>query len=103
MKAHDDAEDRTSNPRIAMGAETLGDLIDRRLTRRGLLGGIGAVSGLALAGCTMDRKAGDVASAVAATPSVFGFEEIERAVTSAHEVPPGYVADTVLRWGDPLF
>ena len=103
MKAHDSTEDRTSNPRIAKGAETLGELVDRRLTRRGLLGGIGAVSGLALAGCTMESKAGDVASAAAATPSAFGFEEIKRAVTPMHEVPPGYVADMVLRWGDPLF
>ena len=47
----DQSENTPSNPRIASGAETISDIIERRLSRRGFLGGLTAVSGLALAAC----------------------------------------------------
>ena len=55
----DQSENTPSNPRIASGAETITDIIERRLSRRGFLGGLTAVSGLALAACA--GRTGDAA------------------------------------------
>lgn len=102
----DQSENQTSNPRIRAGAATIGDLIHERLSRRGFLAGLGAASGLALAGCA---TAGDEAAALApgsppaASANTFNFEEIARGSDATHHVAPGHRADMVIRWGDPLF
>jgi uncharacterized protein len=109
---HDD--DRCSNPRIAAGADTLGDVIARRLSRRGLLRGslaVGVLAGVGpLAGCApkpgADDPVGDPAADAAAAPGPehrYLFEEIARGSDDTHHVPTGYRADVLLRWGDPLF
>ncbi|TGQ03351.1 alkaline phosphatase PhoX, partial [Mesorhizobium sp. M2E.F.Ca.ET.219.01.1.1] len=33
----------------------------------------------------------------------FKFEELEAGIDDKHHVAPGYDADVLLRWGDPLF
>lgn len=102
----DHSENRTSNPRIQQGAATIGDLIETRLSRRSFIGGLGAVSGLALAGCA---TAGDEvaalapASAPAAAAKPFSFAEVARGIDETHHVAAGHRADVVIRWGDPLF
>jgi len=103
----DQSENTPVNPRIAAGAQTIGDIIERRLSRRGFLGGLTAVSGLALAACA--GRTGDMASPSAATQDMarpapaFSFPEIARGMDPFHHVAEGYTAALLLRWGDPLW
>jgi uncharacterized protein len=101
---HDD--DRSSNPRIAAGAETLGDIVARRLSRRGFLQGslaVGLMAGVTpLAGCAPGPEGGDAGTHAAAARR-FLFDEIARGSDETHHVPAGYRADVLVRWGDPLF
>ena len=99
-----DPDDLTSNPRIAQGATTMGQIVEARLSRRGFLGGVGAVSTLALTGCSNSASdASDRASTVAADSQGFTFAEITRGQDEFHHLPEGYEADLVIRWGDPRF
>jgi len=96
----DESENSTSNPRIASGARTMNDIIDIRLTRRSFLGGLTATTvGLALGGCATGRDATPRNTGLVE----FDFEEIRRGLDATHHVPPGYTADILVRWGDPLF
>ncbi|MFN7165369.1 MAG: PhoX family protein, partial [Hyphomonas sp.] len=105
MDLIDDSENRSANPRIAAGADTIGKIIERRLSRRGFLGGLTAVSGLALAACAGRPED----AAAAATQEMkrphpaFSFPEIARGLDQTHHVAEGYRAEILLRWGDPLF
>ncbi len=94
----DNSENQTSNPRIADGATTIGQLVEARLSRRGFLGGLAAFGGVAASGCASAPllKHNDLGSS-------FGFQEIDRGMDETIHVPAGYKADTILRWGDPLF
>ena len=96
----DQSENTTSNPRIADGVQTLNEIIELRLSRRGFLGGLAATSGLVLTGCATSGEAAEVSEAV--SPS-FSFEEISRGIDHTHHVPDGYMTDLIIRWGDPLF
>ncbi|MEM7504182.1 MAG: PhoX family phosphatase, partial [Pseudomonadota bacterium] len=93
-----DPDNTTSNPRVAGGAKTMNEIIEVRVSRREFLGGAAAVStSLALGGCA---TAGRGASS---DPIDFSFSEIARGIDGTHHVAPGYTADVVIRWGDPLF
>ena len=103
-----DSENRTSNPRISGGAETIGDVVASRLSRRGFLAGLTASTGLVAAGCTHAAQGSDGASGMAAGlagegQGAFSFAEIARGMDETHHVPEGYEADLLLRWGDPVF
>jgi uncharacterized protein len=76
---------------------TLGDLISRRMGRRDWIKGALATAVLSSAGCAQPEKA-----AKAAAVRGFKFEEIARGVDERHHVAPGYRADVLIRWGDPL-
>ena len=102
----DDSDNTPSNPRIAAGARTIGDIIDARMTRRGFVGGAAAASGLALAACAHDGGGNSAQSNAAArtgSSSTFDFPEIARGLDETHHAPDGYDADVLLRWGDALF
>lgn len=101
----DQSENTPVNPRIASGAETIGDIIERRLSRRGFLGGLAAVSGFALAACAgRPPETGAAAADQMARPApAFSFPEIARGMDRTHHVAEGYRADILLRWGDPLW
>ena len=106
MAMMDESENKMVNPRVAAGAATIGDVIGLRLSRRGFLGGIGAVSGLALAGCKTGQAAPaavDAEVAETAAQGAFRFDEIARGLDAGHHVAAGYDADVLIRWGDPLF
>ena len=92
----DRSEDISSNPRPSKGARTIGDLIEARLSRRGFLGGLAAVGGLAASGCASARPAAQPGAA-------FGFDEIARGTDETMHVPDNYAADILIRWGDALF
>ncbi len=102
MAQIDDSENDTSNPRIAAGARTIGDLIATRLSRRGFLGGLTAASGLALAGCAA-RPIGPDSSNAGGPASAFDYAEIARGMDETHHVADGHAVDVLMRWGDPMF
>ncbi|WP_298913454.1 PhoX family phosphatase [uncultured Algimonas sp.] len=92
-----DSENITSNPRMATGTPSISDIVDARLSRRGLLGGLAAVSALTVTGCASGLRSRDTEA------PAFTFAEIERGMDDTHHVPGGYRADVMLRWGDALF
>lgn len=100
----DQSENRSSNPRIASGVPTIGDIVDARLSRRGLLGGMAAASGFLMTGCVTTELGVQTSEPDTATDAAkFAFDEIMRGVDEHHHVPPGYTTDMLIRWGDPLF
>jgi len=78
---------------------TMGEVIAARLGRRGFLKGalaVTAVSALAPSQLLLSR------GAQAAALSGASFEEIEHGVDETHHVAPGYRAEILIRWGDPV-
>ena len=80
---------------------TMGDIIARRFSRRGFLQGSLAVSAIAATVGPVALVSADKARA--ASGSAFAFDELEAGIDDKHHVAPGYDADVLLRWGDPLF
>ncbi len=80
---------------------TMGDIIARRFSRRGFLRGSLAVSAIAATVGPVALISADKARAAAG--SAFAFDELEAGIDDKHHVAPGYDADVLLRWGDPLF
>jgi secreted PhoX family phosphatase len=90
----DDSENIGSNP----STETsIGELIERRLSRRDALRGL---TGLGVAAVMADHLAGTPAQA--AGPSSLTFTELTRGLDGMHHVPDGYEAQVLIRWGDPI-
>lgn len=87
--------------RNGSGNPTIGDVINARFGRRDVLRGmlgVAAVSALAGgAGLALTRR-----QALAAGGSSFGFTEIAHGVDETHHVAPGYKAEVLIRWGDPV-
>lgn len=80
---------------------TMGDIINRRFSRRGFLGGSLAVAAI---GSTVSPLALMIADeARAEGMSAFTFKEVEAGVDETHHVAEGYDADVLLRWGDKVF
>ncbi|WP_027169992.1 PhoX family phosphatase [Mesorhizobium sp. WSM3224] len=80
---------------------TMGEIIAARFSRRGFLMGSLAVSAIAATVSPLALVAADEARA--AEGSAFNFDELEAGIDDKHHVAPGYDADVLLRWGDPLF
>ncbi|UCI30877.1 PhoX family protein [Mesorhizobium sp. B4-1-4] len=80
---------------------TMGEIIAARFSRRGFLKGSLAVSAIAATVSPLAMIAAD--DARAAEGSAFRFDELEAGIDDKHHVAPGYDADVLLRWGDPLF
>lgn len=101
----DESENISLNPRVRDGAPTIGDIVERRLSRRGFLGGLTAVSGLALAACAVrPEDAATAATQEMPRPApAFSFPEIARGMDQFHHVAEGYNAALLLRWGDALW
>lgn len=72
---------------------TIDQVIDRRYGRRDVLKGL--LAGAAAVGL----KVGDARAQVAPH---FTFTEISHGVDRTHHVAPGYDADILIRWGDPV-
>ncbi|MDN2567153.1 PhoX family phosphatase [Aquibium sp. A9E412] len=93
----EESEDVGRNP---SANPTMGDVINRRFSRRGFLGG-----GLAVAatGATVSPAAlMSARPARAAAGSAFDFAEATAGVDATHHVADGYDAEILLRWGDPV-
>ncbi|CAN7227859.1 PhoX family protein [Mesorhizobium sp. LjRoot246] len=80
---------------------TMGEIIAARFSRRGFLKGSLAVSAIAATVSPLALISADEARA--AEGSAFAFDELEAGIDDKHHVAPGYDADVLLRWGDPLF
>ncbi|EDQ32496.1 putative phosphatase [Hoeflea phototrophica DFL-43] len=80
---------------------TMGDVINRRFSRRGFLGGSLAVTAIATTVSPLALMIADEARAEGV--SAFSFTEVEAGVDETHHVAEGYDADVLLRWGDKVF
>jgi secreted PhoX family phosphatase len=80
---------------------TMGELISRRFSRRGLLKGALAVSAISATVGTLALETAEQAQAQA-PKSAFAFSEVEAGVDADHHVAEGYDAQVLLRWGDPV-
>ena len=78
---------------------TMGDVIATRFSRRDLMRGALAVTAISSTLGPLALAASRPAQA--ATPS-FGFAEVKAGVDANHHVAPGYRADILIRWGDPV-
>lgn len=100
----DAAEDIGSNP---TENPTLGDVLNERFGRRGVMRGMlaaaaaGALLGPTLLAVSREAEAAGAKGAKAGQPA-FTFTEIEHGVDETHHVAPGYDADVLIRWGDPV-
>ena len=85
--------------RNASDNPTMGDIIATRFSRRDLMRGALAVTAISSTLGPLALAASKPARA--ATPS-FGFAEVEAGVDANHHVAPGYQAEILIRWGDPV-
>ncbi len=99
-------EDISVNP---SAEPTLGDVINARFERRALLkGALGAAALGALAASPLTALAAAEANAEARADgdtgnlTHFDFSEIAHGVDQTHHVAPGYSANVLIRWGDPV-
>ncbi|TCD14241.1 PhoX family protein [Oricola cellulosilytica] len=92
-ESEDVGRNRSENP-------TMGDIINRRYSRRNFLGGSLAVTAI---GATVSPLALLAASEAKAGTSAFDFTEIEAGVDETHHVAEGYDANVLIRWGDKVF
>lgn len=93
---YESSEDIPVNP---TSNATFGEIVQRRFNRREVLRGTLAVA-------AMGAIAGPIAFGgrqAKANGPAFTFTEIEHGVDTTHHVAPGYKAEVLLRWGDPLF
>src|SRR5688572_10352935 len=77
--------------------ENLTDIIDRRLSRRDALKGLGVAGAFGLFG-----GAGLAHAASGTGRSSLTFEEIQHALITGHQVAPGYDVQILVRWGDKV-
>ena len=91
-------DDIPTNPNLG---NTIGDVINRRYGRRGVLrGALGVSAAAALFGTSAliaPRQA-----AAAAAEDRFRFDELSWGNDETHHIAEGYNADVLLRWGDPI-
>lgn len=91
------SEDIGRNP---SANDTMGDVINRRFSRRGFMKGS---LGVAAIGATVSPLALTTALEARAAGSAFNFAEVDAGVDETHHVAEGYDADILLRWGDKVF
>ena len=90
-------DDIPTNPNLSA---TIGDVINARYGRRDFINGIlGVTASTALFGTSalVAPK-----PAAAAPISRYAFEELDWGNDETHHIAPGYNADILLRWGDPI-
>ena len=82
---------------------TMGDIIAARFGRRDVLKGSLAASAItAVLGPLALAAGGARAQTAPANPTRFKFAEIAAGADERHHVAPGYKAEILIRWGDPV-
>jgi hypothetical protein len=92
----DDGENIGVNPTCN---RTIGEVIDARLSRRGMLRGLAAAAAAGALGSTLLDT---TALAQAYGPSSFTFKELAKTLDQTHHIAEGYDAQILIRWGDKL-
>ena len=96
MEAYEASEDEGRNK---SDAPTIGDVVASRFGRRDFLrGSLTATAVAATFGPSMLTPN----EASAQTASRYVFDEIQHGVDETHHVAPGYSANVLIRWGDPV-
>ncbi len=93
-ESEDTGRNSSANP-------TMGDIINRRFSRRDFLRDSLAVTAIAATISPLALMAADEARAE--PKSAFDFEEVAVGIDEKHHVAAGYDADILLRWGDKVF
>ncbi|MFQ5776146.1 MAG: PhoX family phosphatase [Kiloniellaceae bacterium] len=93
-----DDDDLPSNPSTA---RPIGEVIAARISRRAALKGVAAVTALGATDGLVGLIAGRRALAAGAA-SGLTFVELEHGYDENFHVAPGYDADVLIRWGDPV-
>ena len=100
--AYELSEDTPTNP---LQAPTIGDVVNTRLGRRETIKGMLAVTALSATALAATGFAGLLAttsSEALAAEATFTFDEISAGNDERHHVAPGYDAEVLIRWGDPV-
>jgi secreted PhoX family phosphatase len=92
-------EDIGSNP---APRRTIGELVERRLSRRAALLGLGAAALADQLLAAAQPAAAQAAIPMEGGPSSLGFKEISHRMSQRDAVAEGYEIQTVIRWGDPV-
>ncbi len=98
-QAYEASEDIGRNPSTA---PSMGDVIATRFGRRDVMRGALAVSAVTAVLGPMALTSSPAEAQTAAPASRYTFTEIEHGVDETHHVAPGYSADVLIRWGDPV-
>ena len=94
--SYEELDDVPSN---TSSSATLGDVIERRFSRRSVLQGTLATTAVSsiLGGCALLPMEDDQAIG-----SGLDFPEVSHGVDEHHHIAEGYDADVLIRWGDPV-
>ncbi|MQW88450.1 PhoX family protein [Sinorhizobium saheli] len=98
----EEREEREDISRNCSANPTMGDIINRRFSRRSFIGGSLAVAAISTTVSPLALLSADEARASGGA-SRFDFKEVEAGVDETHHVAEGYDADILLRWGDKVF
>jgi hypothetical protein len=99
-EAYEASEDNPVNVSVA---PAFGDIVNARFSRRAVLGGAMGMTAMAsLAASPLALLVPRREARAADTPSPFRFTEIQHGIDETHHVAPGYHADILIRWGDPV-
>lgn len=92
------ADSQENTPTNPSSSPTFDDVVAQRQSRRSVLRGALVTSGLAaaLSVVGLPKRRAQAADAP------FAFSEIAHGVDENHHVAPGYSADVLIRWGDPV-
>lgn len=92
---NDEHSNTTANPRFE-------DVLDARLSRRGLLQGVVGAAGMGLAGTALASNTTAAAAASTGPLSKLGFAPVAKSLADKVTVPQGYTAQVLYALGDPL-
>jgi secreted PhoX family phosphatase len=94
----EDSDDIGSNP---SSNPPLSEIAQARLDRRAVLRGfVSAGVTVGLSGSLTSKVA--LAAAEGALPTSLGFQSLPQVIAEGHAVAPGYTAQVLIRWGDPV-
>jgi secreted PhoX family phosphatase len=93
----EDGDDIGCNP---TGNTPLAEIAAARLQRRAVLKGFISAAAVTGIGGTLTSKV--ALAATQGSPSTLGFQSLPQTITTQHAVAPGYTAELLIRWGDPV-
>ena len=88
-----DPDNIPSNPSTS-GKPAIDELIQKRIRRRTVVGGLLSATGMLVTGCYFDSSGSGYSQT---------FSEISRGLDDKHHIPEGYQSNILMKWGDHLF